>query len=220
MGYSNVTGDLNVQSTISSQNVYVFGSTNLNTLTTADGVTVNGTLSVPGNASFGKITTANLTVTGNFTVTTTNTAFSNALSVNNSGTATALKVVQFETVHVHNVAEFWDNQTLAMVIDQEGNVGIHTTNTGIFGLSVADGANVDSLQALTVSTGTLSTPLANVTTLNVSTLANINLLNVYSEFTTTLERIDQSYVGQSNEVSANILTANITTANMFRPPQT
>ena len=120
MGYSNVTGDLNVQSTISSQNVYVFGSTNLNTLTTNDGVTVNGTLSVPGNSTFGKITTANLTVTGNFTVTTTNTAFSNALSVNNSGTSTALKVVQFESGgggHTYNVVEFWDFTRMAMVID-------------------------------------------------------------------------------------------------------
>jgi hypothetical protein len=158
MGYSNVTGDLNVQSTITSQNVYVYGSTTLNSLTTVDGATINGTLSVPGLANFGKITTANLTVTGNFTVTTTNTAFSNALSVNNSGTATALKVVQFESGgagHTYNVAEFWDFTQLAMVIDPEGNVGIHTTNTGTFGLSVADGANVESLQALTISTGTL-----------------------------------------------------------------
>ena len=170
MGYSNVTGDLNVQSTTSTQNLTVFGSTTLNTLTTNDGVTVNGTLSVPGNSVFGKITTANLTVTGNFTVTTTNTAFSNALSVNNSGTATALKVVQYENIvggHTYNVAEFWDFSRMAMVIDPDGNVGIHTTNTGTYGLSVADGANVDSLQALTINTTSLSTPLANVTTLNV-----------------------------------------------------
>jgi len=215
MGYSNVTGDLNVQSTITSQNVYVFGSTTLNTLTTTDGTTINGTLSVPGNSSFGKIITSNLTVTGNFTVTTTNTAFSNALSVNNAGTATALKVVQFEpTVHTHNVAEFWDYQTLAMVIDPEGNVGIHTTNTGLFGLSVVDGANVDSLQALTVSTGTLSTPLANVTTLNVGTLANINLLNVYSELTTTFMRVDDAFVTNLNVTTTNSLTY-VTTNNVY-----
>ena len=217
MGYSNVTGDLNVQSTISSQNVYVFGSTNLNTLTTNDGVTVNGTLSVPGNSTFGKITTSNLTVTGNFTVTTTNTAFSNALSVNNSGTATALKVVQFESGgggHTYNVAEFWDFTRMAMVIDPEGNVGIHTTNTGTFGLSVADGANVDSLQALTVSTGILSTPLANVTTLNVGTLANLNLVNVSSELTTTLFRADNSFLGTINAITTNSLTY-VTTNNLY-----
>jgi hypothetical protein len=156
-------------------------------------------------------------VTGNFTVTTTNTAFSNALSINNAGTATALKVVQYEGGgggHIHNVAEFWDYQTLAMVIDPEGNVGIHTTNTGTFGLSVADGANVDSLQALTVTTGILSTPLANVTTLNVGTLANLNLVNVSSELTTTFMRVDDAFVTNLNVTTTNSLTY-VTTNNVY-----
>jgi hypothetical protein len=133
MGYSNVQGDLNVLSTAFTQNLTVRGDT-----------TLYGNLSAPsGFHNFGNVTAANLLVTGNFTITATNTQTTNSLTINNSGTATALKVVQYEgggAGHTHNVAEFWDFTTLAMVIDPEGNVGIHTTSSPGYSLTVGDGS--------------------------------------------------------------------------------
>ena len=145
MGYSNVQGALNVFTSTSTQDLIVRGDT----------THVGNITAVKGYAAFGNVAVANLIVTGNFTITATNTQATNALSINNSGTATALKVVQFEgggPGHVHNVAEFWDFQTLAMVIDPEGNVGIHTTSSPNASLTVVGGAIVDTLA--------LSTPLS------------------------------------------------------------
>ncbi|BAT22188.1 hypothetical protein AR679_gp162 [Yellowstone lake phycodnavirus 1] len=136
MGYSNVQGDLNV-----------YSSTSTNTLEVRTGATI-GTLSVSGPSTFGVLTAANLTVTGNFSVTATNTQVTNALSINNAGTATALKVVQFEGGgggHTHNVAEFWDFQTLSMVIDMEGNVAIHAGGSPNYAFTVGDTAYIDNL---------------------------------------------------------------------------
>ena len=140
MGYSNVQGDLNVYSNTSTQN-----------LTVRNDLTVYGNLTHAtgtGLAAFGNVTAGNLVVTGNFIVTATNTQVTNALSINNFGTDTAFKVVQYEgggPGHTHNVAEFWDFQTLAMVIDPEGNVGIHTTASPSYALTVAQGAFIDTL---------------------------------------------------------------------------
>jgi hypothetical protein len=98
-------------------------------------------LYVPGNLSV-----SNLSVTGNLYVTATNLQTTNALTINNSGTMTALKVIQNETsIHTHNVAEFWDATVLAMVIDPEGNVGIHTTSSPGYALTVTDPANFETL---------------------------------------------------------------------------
>jgi len=133
MGYSNVQGDLNVLSSTSTHTLVVRGDTLL-----------SGNLAaMTGFHNFGNVTAANLTVTGNFTITATNTQVTNALSINNAGTSTALKVVQYEgggPGHAYNVAEFWDFQTLAMVIDPEGNVGIHTTSSPGYSLTVGDGS--------------------------------------------------------------------------------
>ena len=145
MGYSNVAGDLNV-----------YSDTSTSTLTVRNGAIFNGGLVATSCVvTFGNVVAANLTVTGNFTVTATNTQVSNSLSINNFGTATAIKVVQYEgggPGHVHNVAEFWDYQTLAMVIDPEGNVGIHTGISPGYAFTVVDGAFIDTL--------TLTNPLA------------------------------------------------------------
>ena len=145
MGYSNVAGALNVFTSTSTQDLIVRGDT----------THVGNIMAVKGFAAFGNVAVANLVVTGNFTITATNTQTTNALTINNSGTATALKVVQFEgggPGHTHNVAEFWDYTTLAMVIDPEGNVGIHTTASPGASLTVVGGAIVDTLS--------LGTPLA------------------------------------------------------------
>jgi len=138
MGYSNIAGDLNV-----------YTSTSTSTLTVRNDTTLLGNLTATaGFHTFGNVAAGNLVVTGNFTVTATNTQVSNALSINNAGTSTALKVVQYEgggPGHVQNVAEFWDFHTLAMVIDAEGNVGIHTTSSPNYSLTVGDGAYITNL---------------------------------------------------------------------------
>jgi hypothetical protein len=51
----------------------------------------------------------------------------------------------------YNVAEFWDHTTLAMVVDGNGNVAIHTSASPGYALTVVQGASVDGL--------TLGTPL-------------------------------------------------------------
>jgi hypothetical protein len=145
MGYSNVAGALNVFTSTSTQDLVVRGDT----------LHLGNIVSTQGFAAFGNVAVANLVVTGNFTITATNTQATNALSINNAGTATALKVVQNEgggPGHVHNVAEFWDFHTLAMVIDPFGNVGIHTTSSPGAALTVVGGSIIDTLS--------LGTPLA------------------------------------------------------------
>ena len=103
-------------------------------------------LYVPGAASIEYLSVSNLAVTGNLIITATNVQTTNALVINNNGTATALKVTQYEpTIHTHNVAEFWDATTLAMVIDPEGNVAIHTVSSPGYALTVTDPANFETL---------------------------------------------------------------------------
>jgi hypothetical protein len=185
MGYSNVNGDLNVYSSTSTQ-----------TLTVRSDTTLSGNLSVnSGTANFKNVVANTLTVTGNFIITATNTQATNALSINNSGTATALKVVQYEGGgggHLYNVVEFWDYLTLAMVIDPEGNVGIHTTSSPGYALTVrqgalfdnltasyfiGDGSNVTNIQAVQVTGGLsgyqLQTAQSNITSLGTLTSLSV-----------------------------------------------
>ncbi len=158
MGYSNVTGDLNVYSTTSTQNLTVRGDT-----------TLTGNLTAPGLSTFGNITVSNLSIVGSVFNVATNVQISNAISINNAGTSTVLKVVQYEgggPGHVHNVAEFWDYQTLAMCIDPRGNVAIHQVSSPGYALTVHDGALLDNV---TVS-GTYTGSGAGLTNLQVTSL--------------------------------------------------
>ena len=142
MGYSNVAGDLNVYSSTSTHDLVVRGN-----------AVHYGNLVSYGASSFQNLVATNLTVTGNFTVTATNTTVSNALSIINQGTSTALYVNQNEFPNMtYNVAEFWDHTQLAMVIDGYGNVAIHTATSIDHAFTVVDGASIDTL--------TLGTPLA------------------------------------------------------------
>ena len=142
MGYSNVAGDLNVAAT-----------TTLSTLVVNGSAFHYGPITSTSNAYFANLVANTLTVTGNFTITATNTQASNSLSIVNQGSATALYVNQNETVaHVHNAFEVWDHTTLAMVVDPNGNVAIHTTSSPNFALTVVGGTSMDTL--------ILSTPLA------------------------------------------------------------
>ena len=142
MGYSNVAGDLNVAATTTLSTLVVNGSTQH-----------YGPVSSTSNAYFSNLVANTLTVTGNFIVTATNTSVSNALSIVNQGSATALYVNQNESaIHTHNVAEFYDHTTIAMIIDPHGNVAIHQTSSPGYALSVVDGVSMDVL--------TLGTPLS------------------------------------------------------------
>ena len=142
MGYSNVAGDLNVYGTSTLSSLVVRGST-----------IHSGPITSSNTAYFANLFTSNLTVTGNFIVTSTNTQITNTLSIVNQGSATALFVNQNESaIHTHNVAEFYDYTQLAMVIDPHGNVAVHTASSPGYALSVVDGVSMDVL--------TLGTPLS------------------------------------------------------------
>jgi len=187
MGYSNVAGELNV-----------YGTSSLSDLILRANCLQYGDLTNLGTTTLNKVIASNLTVTGNFSITATNTSVTNSLSINNLATSTALKVVQFETGgpgHSHNVAEFWDYTTLAMVIDPEGNVGIHTTSSPGYALTVGAGGsylhtvhsdfysgNASGLSNIIVSNliGALNyTQLQNIQT-NVTTVGELTSLNVAS----------------------------------------
>jgi hypothetical protein len=201
MGYSNVAGDLNVLSTISTQNLIVRGDTSM-----------YGNLShMTGLTSLGNVTATNLTVTGNFTITATNTQVTNALSINNAGTATALKVVQYEgggPGHAWNVAEFWDYHTLAMIIDPEGNVGIHTTSSPGYALTVVDGSY-------------LTTVTSQLYIGNGSAISNINSSNLVGPLTASQLSALQTNITQVGTLTSlnvfpgtsNLSTTNVTTLN-------
>ena len=201
MGYSNVQGDLNVLSTTSTNNLVVRGDTNITGNLTA----------TSGFHSFGNVTAGNLVVTGNFTITATNTQVTNALSINNAGTATALKVVQFEgggPGHTYNVAEFWDFQTLAMVIDPEGNVGIHATSSPGYSLTVGDGSYLTTVTSQ-LYTGNGS-GLSNLTTSNLNGLVLApQLANTQTNITTVGILTNMNVSGGSNLATTNITSLNV-----------
>ena len=202
MGYSNVAGDLNVLSTTSTQNLTVRGDTSV----------LGNLTATAGFHNFGNLTAANLLVTGNFTITATNTQATNALSINNAGTATALKVVQYEgggPGHTHNVAEFWDFTTLAMVIDPEGNVGIHTTSSPGYSLTVGGGASIDALTSQ-LYTGNAS-GLSNLNSSNlVNPLTSLQLSNTQSNITSLGTLVNLNVSGAANVANGWFTTANIT----------
>ena len=202
MGYSNVAGDLNVLATTSTQNLFVRG----------DATHYGNITSTQGFGTFGNVSVANLVVTGNFTITATNTQTTNALSINNAGTATALKVVQFEGGgggHTHNVAEFWDFTTLAMVIDPEGNVGIHTTSSPGYSLTVVGGALVDTMTS-ELYFGNASA-LSNLNSSNlVNPLTSLQLSNTQSNITSLGTLVNLNVSGTANIATGWFTTANVT----------
>ena len=211
MGYSNVAGALNVFTSTSTQDLVVRG----------DALHLGNIVSTKGYATFGNVSAGNLVVTGNFTVTATNTQVTNSLSINNFGTTTALKVVQFEgggPGHTHNVAEFWDYQTLAMVIDPEGNVGIHTTSSPGYSLTVGGGASVDALSSQ-LYTGNAS-GLSNLNSANlVGPLTSLQLSNTQSNITSLGTLVNLNVSGTGFFVNANVtggLGANTAFFNLLK----
>ncbi len=190
MGYSNIAGALNVFTSTSTDSLVVRGDTSLS----------GNLVALTGFHAFGNLTAANLTVTGNFTITATNTQVTNALSINNSGTSTALKVTQYEgggPGHVHNVAEFWDFQTLAMVIDPEGNVAIHTTSSPGYALTVRQGALIDTVTSQ-LFTG------------NGSGLSNIQVTSLVGALAPYQLQAAQTNITQVGTLTGLYVTGNVT----------
>ena len=202
MGYSNVQGALNVLSSTSTQDLVVRGDTvHLGNLTAA-----------AGYHNFGNLTAANLTVTGNFTITATNTQTTNSLTITNAETATALKVIQNETGLgglVHNVAEFYDGALLAMVIDPFGNVGIHVTSSPGYSMTVVGGALVDTLTSQ-LYFGNAS-GLSNLNSSNLTgALTSLQLSNTQSNITSLGTLVNLNVSGTANIANGWFTTANVT----------
>ena len=150
------TGSVGIGTAAPRANLDVYGSINAlsaNFGTVYTGSTSFSTLNVAGNSNIvGNLTVSNLIVTGNYVNVVSNTQFSNAVTINNAGTSTALKVHQLEAVPVHtnNVAEFWDYQTLALLINGDGNVGIHTTVINPHAFAVAGSSNLEYIKTINV----------------------------------------------------------------------
>ena len=160
-------------------------SANFGTIYTAG--TTLASLNVSGISNLlGNVIVGNLIVTGNLVNVTSNTQFSNSVSINNAGTSTALLVHQIENtpVHTNNVAEFWDYQTLAMIINGDGNVGIHTTLVNPYSFAVVGASNLDY----------------------------INTINLYSSNAVVTSNLFGNVVG-SNTVSASTIYGTLAGAN-------
>ena len=181
----------------------------INTLTMNSAAVTTGTLTATGATSFANIIVSNLQVTNSFIITATNVQSTNALSITNQGSQTALYVRQNEpTLHTHNVAEFWDNIQLAMVIDPRGNVAIHTVSSPGYSFTVVDGANIDNLTV----TGSLVASGAALSSLNASNITSgvISSARIYGN---TLSNIQSSNIIQpfaNLAVSNSVTSANIT----------
>jgi hypothetical protein len=213
-----VVGNIYASNALTTTNVFAttanITTTNTQTLTVTSNMTFTGPLAtfsnlyVPGNANIEYLSVSNLSVTGNLYVTATNVQTTNALTINNSGTMTAFKVTQNETsIHTHNVAEFWDATTLAMVIDPEGNVAIHTVSSPGYALTVTDPANFETLYIR---------GKPGVTSLDVT--GNIYASN--SLVTTNVLAATELLTGASGQttlnVTGNIYASNsLTTTNLF-----
>jgi hypothetical protein len=182
------------------------------------GLATLANLYVPGAASIEYLSVSNLAVTGNLIITATNVQTTNAFTINNSGTTTALMVYQNETsLHTHNVAEFWDATTLAMVIDPRGNVAIHTVSSPDYALTVTDPANFETLYIRGKTGQTNLNVNGNVYVSNAVTTANVyvaDTLRVASTFLANSTAVDMgfnslsiTYVNTSNLITSNIIAS-------------
>jgi hypothetical protein len=211
-----VAGNIYASNAVTTTNVFAT-TTNTQALNVTSNMNFTGALAtlanlyVPGNANIEYLSVSNLSVTGNLIITATNVQTTNALVINNAGTSTALKVTQYEpTIHTHNVAEFWDATTLAMVIDPEGNVAIHTVSSPGYALTVTDPANFETLYIR----GKNGTPTLNVTG-NITASNALTTTNVFAD----------RYYGDGGLLSnitsfvqplANLVVSNaVTTTNVF-----
>jgi hypothetical protein len=219
----NVTGNAYISNAVTTTNVFAamanISTTNTQVLSVTTNMTFTGplatlsNLTVPGNANIEYLSVSNLSVTGNLYVTATNVQTTNALTINNSGTMTALKVVQYEpTIHTHNVAEFWDATRLAMVIDPDGNVAIHTVSSPGYALTVTDPANFETLYIRGKSDQTTLDVTGNLYVSNALTTTNVFATRYYGD-AGFMSNISSSSIVQP---FANLVVSNaLTTTNVF-----
>jgi len=101
---------------------------------------------------------------------------------------------------IHNVAEFWDHSTLAMVIDPNGNVAIHQARSDGYALSVVQGVLVDNITATGNYTGS-GFGLINVPVTGLyGALSSIQIQNTQSNITSlgTLVTLNTSGISNLN----------------------
>ena len=183
-------------------------------------LTAPSIISTGGISRFSNLIVSNLQVT--------NTQTTNSLSVINQGTTTALYVNQNKFPNMtYNVAEFWDHTQLAMVIDGYGNVAVHTASSPGYAFTVVDGAKIDKLTVTgsLIGSGAALSSLnasnlfgaANLTTLNVSTLAattaNITTLNVTGAV--TFSNVSGNGAGLTSLNASNITTGILSSARIY-----
>ena len=208
----------NITQPFSTANV---GTLNVSGATTMSALTVGGPIISTNTSNFANLFVSNLTVTGNFIVTATNTTVTNSLSVVNQGTTTALYVNQNEFPNMnYNVAEFWDHTQLAMVIDGYGNVAVHTTSSPGYAFTVVQGASIDTLNVSGISNlNSVAATTANVGTLNVLAISNLNSLTTnLSATTANVGILNVLAISNLNSLALtnNLYTANsVTTTNLF-----
>jgi hypothetical protein len=218
----NVTGNIYASNALTTTDVFAttanIATTNTQTLTVTSNMNFTGPLAtfanlyVPGNTNMEYLSVSNLSVTGNLYVTATNVQTTNALTINNSGTMTALKVTQNETsIHTHNVAEFWDATTLAMVIDPEGNVAIHTTSSPGYALTVTDPANFETLY-IRGKPGTTSLDVIGTVTATTFSGSGASLTSLPMGQASGTLAAGNGGTGQSTYVLGDLLYASGTTA--------
>jgi len=182
----------------------------INTLTMNSATVTTGTLIATGITSFANIIVSNLQVTNTFIITATNVQSTNAISITNQGTMTALYVNQNEFPNMtYNVAEFWDHTQLAMVVDGYGNVAVHTGSSPGYAFTVVDGAKIDRLTVtgnmygVLAGSNAVSASSVSATTL-YGTLAGSNAVSASSVSASTL----YGTLAGSNIVSSTLILGN------------
>lgn len=135
----------------------------------------------------GSLTASNLTILGDTVTLNTVTSNTEQLAVVNDGTGPALQVVQ---TGANTVAAFYDDTTLAFLIADGGNVGVHTSSPS-YPLDVngtvrasaflGDGSGLSNLNANLVSSGTLNDslfPLSGVSANTYGSTSQVPIITV------------------------------------------
>lgn len=129
----------------------------------------------------GSITASNLLILGDTVTLNTTTSNTERFTIVNEGTGPALQVVQ---TGASPIATFFDDNTLALMVADGGNVGIRTSNpshpldvqgnVGVGGTVYAigfsgDGSSLSNLNASFITSGTVSDSLLPTTGVNATT---------------------------------------------------
>ena len=207
--------------------------------------TMNETLIMTdaGTTIVGTLTTSNLVVMGETTTLNTITSNTERFTVNNAGTGPALDVIQ---TGAQPIVRFIDDTVVAMLIADGGNVGINTTTptarldvNGDVKVSqsltassfIGSGASLTSLNASSITTGTLSnvrttaTVLANPDTIVLRdanrsfSISNITASGAISASTFTGSGASLTSLN-ATAITSGTLSNALTTATSLASPDT